>query len=98
MTLLKRTVTWTLGLVALLALAKGGAGAPGVHGGRPTALSAAPNSLSSQASLHTCHPNAATTIDPLPLRGTPAEALALLRGPAQAIPGACVVTQGDDHL
>lgn len=88
MTNLKRTVIWTLGLVALLALAKGGAGPPGVHGGRPTALSAAPNSLSSQASLHACHPKAAAaTIDPLPLRR-----------PAQAIPGACVVTQSDDHL
>ncbi len=48
------------------------------------------------AAQHPCglHPIAC----PARRRGTPAAALALLRGPAQAISGACVVTQGDYRL
>lgn len=106
----RRLVTWTLTLLALLALAALAAGQLGalagtppadlgVHGGRLKAPSATANSVSSQAALHAGHPMAAAAmIDPLPMRGSPAEAMARLRGLALAMPGASLVTQRDDYL
>ncbi len=103
-------ITWGLGVLVVLALAVLAAGqlgaftgqAPadlGVNAGRLKPPSTAPNSVSSQASLHAGHPMAGSAqIDPLPLRGTPPEAMARLRSVVVAMPGATAVTQRDDYL
>jgi len=71
----------------------------GVHGGRLKPPASTPNSVSSQAALHSGHPmQQAAMVAPLPLRGTPAEAIARLRAVVQAMPGAQVVAQRDDYL
>lgn len=71
----------------------------GVHQGRLKAPASTPNSVSSQASLHSGHPmQQQAMISPLPLRGTPAEAIGRLRALVQAMPGAEVVTQRADYL
>lgn len=101
----------TAGLaLALLAAAVWGAGqlgllagtAPtdlGVHHGRLKAPATTPNSVSSQAGLFRGHPmQQQATISPLPLRGTPTEAINRLRALVQAMPGAEVVTERADYL
>jgi len=96
-------------VIALVALALGAgqggllAGTPptdlGVQGGRLKAPSNSANSVSSQARLWAGHPmQQGAQIAPLPLRGTPAEAITRLRAVVQAVPGAEVVTQRDDYL
>lgn len=92
-------------LVVTLAAGRAGllAGTPpadlGVHDGRLKAPSSTPNSVSSQASLWPGHPmQQQAQIAPLPLRGTPADAMASLRRVVQAMPGAEVVTQQGDYL
>jgi uncharacterized protein (DUF1499 family) len=71
----------------------------GVHQGRLKAPSTSANSVSSQAALWAGHPmQQMAMIAPLPLRGTPAEAITRLRAVVQAMPGAEVVTQRDDYL
>ncbi len=71
----------------------------GVHGGQLKPPASTPNSVSSQAALHSGHPmQQAAMVAPLPLRGTPAEAITRLRAVVQAMPGAQVVTQRDDYL
>ncbi|MDH4391456.1 MAG: DUF1499 domain-containing protein [Aquabacterium sp.] len=71
----------------------------GVTGGKLKAPSTTPNSVSSQAGLWAGHPQQVMSgIAPLPLRGTPAEAITRLRAVVQAMPGAEVVTQRDDYL
>jgi uncharacterized protein (DUF1499 family) len=96
-------------VVALVVVALGAgqagllAGSPpadlGVTAGRLKAPSHTSNSVSSQAGLWAGHPmQQAAAIAPLPLRGTPAEAITRLRAVVQAMPGAEVVTQRDDYL
>ena len=71
----------------------------GVHQGRLKAPATTPNSVSSQAQLWDGHAmQQMAMIAPLPLRGTPAEAIDRLRKVVQAMPGASVVTQRDDYL
>ncbi len=71
----------------------------GVTGGRLKAPSPTANSVSSQAGLWAGHPmQQDAAIAPLPLRGTPAEAITRLRTVVQAMPGARVVTQRGDYL
>jgi uncharacterized protein (DUF1499 family) len=107
---LRRVIAWMLGVVAVLAVAllvAGQLGALrgqppaklGVSDGRLTPPSNTPNSVSSQAVLHAGHRmQRAAMIAPLPLRGTPAEAMQRLRSVVQGLPGASVVTQRDDYL
>jgi len=96
-------------VVALVVVALGAgqagllAGSPpddlGVTVGRLKAPSVTSNSVSSQAGLWAGHPQQVmAAIAPLPLRGTPAEAITRLRAVVQAMPGAEVVTQRDDYL
>lgn len=103
-------IAWMLGVVAVLAVALVVAGQLGALKGQPPANlgvvdgrlkppSTTPNSVSSQAVLHAGHRmQQAAMIQPLPLRGTPAEAMQRLRSVVQALPGATVVTQRDDYL
>jgi uncharacterized protein (DUF1499 family) len=71
----------------------------GVAAGRLKAPSHTANSVSSQAGLWAGHPmQQAAAVAPLPLRGTPTEAITRLRAVVQAMPGAEVVTQRDDYL
>lgn len=71
----------------------------GVTDGRLKRPSYTPNSVSSQASLWAGHPQAAAAqIDPLPLKGTAAEAMGRLRAAVESLPGARVVEQRDDYL
>ncbi len=94
-------------MVAVVALGAGQLGllagtAPGdlgVHQGRLKAPASTPNSVSSQAALWEGHAmQQLAMIAPLPLRGTPAEAMARLRQAVQAMPGAEVVTHRADYL
>jgi uncharacterized protein (DUF1499 family) len=96
-------------MVALVVVALGAgqagflAGSPpndlGVTDGRLKAPSSSANSVSSQAGLWPGHPmQQAAAIAPLPLRGTPAEAIARLRTLVEAMPGAEVVTHRGDYL
>lgn len=92
-------------LVVALAAGQAGllAGDPpadlGVTAGRLKAPSMTDNSVSSQAGLWDGHPmQRSAMIAPLPLRGTPAEAIARLRAVVEAMPGATVVTQRADYL
>ena len=101
---------WFIGVLLALALALLLAGQLGVFGGTPpTNLavrdgrlkppSKTENSVSSQAALHEGHPmQQGAMIDALPLRGTPAEAMARLGELLRSLPGASVVTQRDDYL
>lgn len=105
-------IGWMMGVAAVLVVALVVAGqwgalrghAPdglGVTDGRLKPPSTTPNSVSSQAALQAGHPmQQAAMIEPLPLplRGTPAEAIDRLRTVVQALPGATVVTQRDDYL
>lgn len=102
-----RTTAVVLAAVAVAVLAAGQigllAGTPptdlGVREGRLKAPSATPNSVSSQAHLWDGHPQQQMAqIAPLPLRGTPGEALTRLRLTVQAMPGSEVVTQRADYL
>lgn len=71
----------------------------GVTVGRLKPPSMTDNSVSSQANLWDGHPmQRSALIAPLPLRGTPAEAIGRLRAVVEAMPGAAVVTQRDDYL
>lgn len=103
-------IAWMLGVAAVLAVALVLAGQMGALRGQPPAQlgvtdgrlkppSITPNSVSSQAVLHAGHRmQQAAMIAPLPLRGTPAEAIGRLRSVVQGLPGATVVTQRDDYL
>lgn len=103
-------ITASIAVVVVLALALLVAGrlgalqgrAPtdlGVHDGRLKAPSRTENSVSSQAALHAGHPmQAYADIAPLPLQGSPAEAIARLRAVVESLPGATVVAQRDDYL
>ena len=107
---LRTMMAWMLGVVVVLAVAllvAGQLGALrgqlpatlGVTDGRLRPPSVTPNSVSSQAMLHAGHRmQQAAMIAPLPLRGTPAEAIHRLRSVVQGLPGATVVTQRDDYL
>ncbi len=102
-----RSAAVVIAAVAVVVLAAGQlglfAGTPpedlGVRDGRLKAPSTTANSVSSQAMLWAGHPmQQMAQIAPLPLRGTPGEALTRLRLIVQAMPGSEVVTQRADYL
>jgi uncharacterized protein (DUF1499 family) len=102
-----RSVGITLAALALAVLGAGQAGllagTPpddlGVRDGRLKAPSMTPNSVSSQAGLWPGHPmQQHAQIAPLPLRGTPGEALTRLRLVVQAMPGSRIELQRADYL
>ena len=102
-----RTVAITLAALALAVLAAGQsgllAGTPpddlGVRDGRLKAPATTPNSVSSQAALWPAHPmQQQAQVAPLPLQGSPGEALTRLRLAVQAMPGSTVVLQRADYL
>ena len=107
---LRTMIAWMLGVVAVLAVALVVAGQLGALRGQPPGSlgvtdgrlrppPVTPNSVSSQAVLHAGHRmQQAAMIAPLPLRGSPAEAMQRLRSVVQSLPGASVVTQRDDYL
>ena len=71
----------------------------GVRDGRLKPPSKTPNSVSSQAGLWPDHPQQAyASIAPLALRGDGAATLARIRTVVQSMPGAVVVSSGDDYL
>ncbi|RZS56654.1 DUF1499 domain-containing protein [Sphaerotilus mobilis] len=71
----------------------------GVRDGRLKPPSTTPNSVSSQASLYPDHPQRAyAQVEPYPLRGTPAEAMADWAARIAAQPGARIVDQREDYL
>jgi uncharacterized protein (DUF1499 family) len=71
----------------------------GARDGRLSPPSSTPNSVSSQASLHPGHPQAAyAAVDPFPSGGDPAAAMRTLRDLIAAMPGATVVEARDDYL
>lgn len=95
------------GALALALLAAGQFGAfrghppgdLGVRDGRLKPPSRTPNSVSSQAALHAGHPRSAeAAIDPLPLVGPPAAAIARLRALLESMPGARVVEADERYL
>lgn len=70
----------------------------GVQAERLKAPSLTRNSVSSQAALHPDHPQLAyAQIDPLPLRGTPQDSMALLQRALAAEPGVCIVTSTEGY-
>lgn len=102
-----RNVAFVLGGLALAVLAAGQiglfTGSPpddlGVRDGKLKAPSTTPNSVSSQAALWPGHPmQQQAQIAPLPLRGSPGEALTRLRLVVQAMPGSQIVLQRADYL
>lgn len=71
----------------------------GVHNGRLKPPSLTANSVSSQARLHSAHPQqAAAQIDPLPLRGDGTASMQALAAVLRDWPGITVVTQQPDYL
>lgn len=70
----------------------------GVQAERLKAPSLTRNSVSSQAALHPDHPQLAyAQIDPLPLRGTPQDSMALLQRALAAEPGVRIVTSTEGY-
>ena len=71
----------------------------GVRDGRLKPPAKTPNSVSSQAALWPDHPRLAyASIPPLALRGDGVATLARIRSIVQSMPGAVVVSSGDDYL
>lgn len=71
----------------------------GVSAGRLKAPSLTDNSVSSQADLHSNHPQLAyARIAPLALKGDGAATLAHIKTTIQATPGAVLVTETPDYL
>jgi uncharacterized protein (DUF1499 family) len=71
----------------------------GVQAERLKAPSLTRNSVSSQAALHPDHPQLSyAQIDPLPLRGTPQDSMALLQRALAAEPGVRIVTSTEGYL
>lgn len=71
----------------------------GVQAERLKAPSLTRNSVSSQTALHPDHPQLAyAQIDPLPLRGTPQDSMALLQRTLTAEPGLHIMVSKDDYL
>jgi uncharacterized protein (DUF1499 family) len=106
MALLPRSVLIVLALAAVVLLAaRLGAfgGRPptdlGVRDGRLKPPSTTPNSVSSQADLYPDHPQRAyARIEPYPLAGPPAAAMAAWATRITAQPGARIVEQREDYL
>ena len=71
----------------------------GVQAERLKAPSLTRNSVSSQAALHPDHPQLAyAQIDPLPLRGSPQDSMALLQRALAAEPGVRIVMSNESYL
>jgi uncharacterized protein (DUF1499 family) len=71
----------------------------GVQAERLKAPSLTRNSVSSQAALHPDHPQLAyAQIDPLPLRGSPQDSMALLQRALAAEPGVRIVMSTEGYL
>ena len=71
----------------------------GVQAERLKAPSLTRNSVSSQAVLHPDHPQLAyAQIDPLPMRGTPQDSMALLQRALAAEPGVRIVMSNESYL
>jgi uncharacterized protein (DUF1499 family) len=71
----------------------------GVQSERLKAPSLTRNSVSSQAALHPDHPQRSyAQIDPLPLRGTPQDSMALLQRALAAEPGVRIVMSTEGYL
>ncbi len=71
----------------------------GVQADRLKAPSLTRNSVSSQAALHPDHPQLSyAQIDPLPLRGTAQDSMALLQRALAAEPGVRIVTSTEGYL
>lgn len=71
----------------------------GVREGRLKPPSTTPNSVSSQAGLHAGHPRREeAAISPLPMAGSPAQAIARLRAVVASMPGGRVIESRDDYL
>ncbi len=106
MTLLLRLVLIALfltGVVLVAARLGAFSGRPptdlGVRDGRLKPPSNTPNSVSSQAGLYPDHPQRAyAQVEPYPLRGTPAAAMAGWAARVAARPDARIVEQRDDYL
>ncbi|MDP4622348.1 MAG: DUF1499 domain-containing protein [Hydrogenophaga sp.] len=71
----------------------------GVQAERLKAPSLTRNSVSSQAALHPDHPQLAyAQIDPLPLRGSPQDSMALLQRALATEPGVRIVMSNESYL